>query len=735
VQVVAVACDELGRSLPLQPVLDLLAELVRLTGPDDANDLLGPDHGVLGPLLGAQGAASPPAQLVALTDPGAGQALLFSAVFSALRRWAGAGPLLLLVDDAHLADSATVAWLAQAPRRLADARVAVVAAGRAEEAIAFRGAKTVTLGPLDLKATAAVVGQVRAAELHARSGGNPLFLVELAAAEEGGELPASIRNAVDERCARAGAAAATLRAAAVIGPEVDLDLLTAATGATPRGLLDHLEEGVRRRFLVEQGTQFVFAHALVREALEAGASASRAAYIHREVSRALGARPGSDPLVVAYHARLGGEVAHASAMLVKAARLAVARFDQEGSLRLLDEALALNDTVEGRLERARVCSMSARYEQAAEDIDVARSRGCGAEALEVAAWSKHFQRRFEEALSLADQGAALTSDVELRASCLSLGGWVSLATGDFLGAESRLEAAVGVAAPGNAQLAGAWLAWLRMNQGSPFEALGLVKQQAGQGLASYRFPNAYALMVATMALAMQGRPDEALATLGQLAVEVTRMGARRWAPRPLNLRGWIARNLGETGEADELNQAAIEAARPLGLAEPVANSLLDLASGRLVVGDLDGAARLLDEAAVLAEVEHAFRWRHQLRGRLVRARLDLALSELGPALEGAGSLALEAERLGAPRYAVQARLVAAMAARRAGERADLDAVDVLLRRLGDVAGLEAWWVTAEVARVFGVPKWESLARARVGALRLRAGDYAQALERAAGPLG
>ena len=147
-RVVAVGCDELGRSLPLQPVLDLVAELVRLAGPAAADDVLGPDRGVLGPLLGTQSGPSPPAQLVALTDPRAGQALLFAAVFSVLRRWAGAGPLLLLVDDAHLADSSTIAWLAEAPRRLVDARVAVVAAGRAEETVPLRGAKTVTLGPL-----------------------------------------------------------------------------------------------------------------------------------------------------------------------------------------------------------------------------------------------------------------------------------------------------------------------------------------------------------------------------------------------------------------------------------------------------------------------------------------------------------------------------------------------------------------------------------------------------------
>jgi hypothetical protein len=89
--------------------------------------------------------------------------------------------------------------------------------------------------------------------------------------------------------------------------------------------------------------------------------------------------------------------------------------------------------------------------------------------------------------------------------------------------------------------------------------------------------------------------------------------------------GGILRNLGERTAADELNQKALEAVRPQGLTEPLAHALLDLASGRLLTDDLDAAGQLLDEATALAEIEHAFRWRHQLRSRLVRARLDLAL--------------------------------------------------------------------------------------------------------------
>src|SRR5450432_357873 len=119
------------------------------------------------------------------------------------------------------------------------------------------------------------------------------------------------------------------------------------------------------------------------------------------------------------------------------------------------------------------------------------------------------------------------------------------------------------------------------------------------------------------------------------------MGAQRWTPRPLNLRGWILRNLGELERADELNREAIQAARETGTAEPLANALLDLVSGRLLAGDLEGADRLLIQAEPLADVEHAFRWRHQLRGRLLRARLDLATGSSQPALAAAMTLADE----------------------------------------------------------------------------------------------
>jgi DNA-binding SARP family transcriptional activator len=729
--VVRVACDELGHALPFQPLLDVISELAHHFAHGDPATTLGLEGAVLGPLIGLQTEPAGAAELAALTDPDAGQALMFGALTGVLRRLAEREPLVLLLDDVHLADPATLRWLAQASRRLADRPILIVAARRSEEGMPLPNVPTITLAPLDLDAVTRIVGPDRAVALHERSGGNALFLVELAAIEDEGELPASIRHAVEERCRRAGTAGATLCTAAVIGPDIDLDLLAAVTGTGPSELLDHLEIGLHRNFLVEDGPTFIFAHALVRDALAATVGASRTAFIHRSAARALGSRSDPDPLAVARHARLGGELEDAASMLLVAAKVAVIRFDTDSALRLLDEAITLHDTAAARLERARINSMLARAAEADEDIAVARLLGAGPEALEVAAWSAHFARRFGDALLLADQGAAEADTDDLRTACLALGGWVALASGDLSGAEARLESALGVAPETSGRMAESWMAWLRMNQGRPEESLRLAHHAPGKGLAAYRFPNAYGLMATVTGLATLGRAEEALATIDLLESEVRRMGASRWVPRPLNLRGWVTRNLGEPTQADEMNQEALEAARAADLAEPWAHALLDLAAGRLLQDEWDAAATFLDQADGLLAEDHAFRWRHELRGRLLTARLDLARGDPEVARVGAEALVTDATARGIPRYRVQAQLVAAMAARQYGRTVDPIEVDRLLGELDEVAGLESWWITADVAKAFGVGRWEELARRRVGDLQAHAGRYAASLERAA----
>jgi DNA-binding SARP family transcriptional activator len=293
--VVWARCDELGRVLPLQPVLDALAEVLRLRTADELAALLADDAALLAPLLGLELAASG----TGLPDGGTGQLLLQAGVVRLLDRLAGGGAVVLLVDDAHLADPATIALLAGLPRRAS--RVAAVLAARAGEGPAWPEGTVVELGPLDLQAVTEVVGSARAAVLHARSGGHPLLLSELAAHEDEG-LPEGLRAAFAAAADSAGRAGITLRAASVVGPDLDLDVLAQVLQRPAVELLDDLEEGVRRRLLVEHASGFAFRHSLVREALAADVGPTRRALLHRETARALHARGAADPLVLAARA-------------------------------------------------------------------------------------------------------------------------------------------------------------------------------------------------------------------------------------------------------------------------------------------------------------------------------------------------------------------------------------------------------------------------------------------------
>ena len=496
-----------------------------------------------------------PALPVALRDRGDAQLLMFTALLAVLQRLPP--PVVLALDDVHLAGSATVEWLHLVARRARESPLLVVATQRPEEASALVPATRVVLGPLDAEAAAEVVGTGPAERLLSRSGGNPLFLVELAAVDPDGELPATVRDAVDASCERAGpTVGATLRSAAVLGPVVDLELLAAVLRASPVELLDHLEQGVRRRFLVEQAGTFRFRHDLVREALAASASDPRRQVLHREAGRALSRRPRPDPLAVAFHARLGGDDELAAHALVEAATLTSRAHDQNEARRLLDESIALVDSCEARLLRGRVQIMRGEYVAAGYDLDVALAEGAGADALELAAWARHYRRDFVEARRLADEGAATAERDEQRVGCLMIGGWVSQCLGELPDAELRLEEADRLARGVWRPLTQVWLGGLRVHQGRCAEGVALINPTTiNEGVGGAGYPALHAHLFTSLALANLGRADEALRAVDVLDAEVERTGTGRWAGRADNTRGWILRGLGARDAAREAERA------------------------------------------------------------------------------------------------------------------------------------------------------------------------------------
>ncbi len=396
-------CDPIGGGLPFQPVLDALHRHLTRIDENQAEILLAQAGPVLGPLLpGYRGPASAP-------DPLTAQAALFGAALNVCCQ-AAAGGAVLVLDDIHLADATTWSWLGFASRRPEAGSLLIAATLRPEAVLSVPGATRVKLGPLDVASVARIVGAERAPALLERSGGNPLFLVELASFA-GPDLPASILEVVSARCAQAGHAEKTLRTAAVLGPEVDLDLLAGVMQESAVDLLDDLEEGRRLLILEERGPAFGFRHELVREALVAGTGPTRRALAHRQAAHQLAARPRWDPLLLATHARQGGDLELAAGALVAGAKEASVRFDHGEAERLLDDSLALFPTAAAHLARGRVRLTTEQFPGASADARDALSLGARAESLELASWSAYYQRHFDEARTLCREAqSALGAD-------------------------------------------------------------------------------------------------------------------------------------------------------------------------------------------------------------------------------------------------------------------------------------------------------------------------------------
>ena len=730
--VLAGRCEELGRGLPLQPVMDALDRHLRALDPGETARVLGADVSVLGPVLGRT-PLDDAGSVAALVDQSAGQSLLFGALLAVLLRIAEEGPVVLALDDLHLAGSLTMEWLHFIARRGPWPRLLVVAAQREEEGFDFPTAVELRIGPLDIEAAAHIVGSERSRDLHARSGGHPLFLVELAAAEPD-QLPDSIREAVVARSARAGPAADTLRTAAVLGPDIDLDMLADVLRLSGVTVLDHLEEGVRRRLLIDEGNSFRFGHELLREALVADVSSARRALLHREAGRMLARRPRADWLAIAHHAQLGGDVEVAAAALADAALVAQAGYDYAEAERLLDIAIGLDDNARARIARAQVRMLLDNNSAAADDASAARAMGAGARAFELGAWAGHFQKDYATAIALADEGAriASTGDGVGRAECLAIGGWVRAVVGDVAGAGVRLQEAVDVADDESRPVASIWLGGLRILEGDIDEGLELVDRGTTQPIGPWHsHPGLYGLMFRAIGLGRAGRAEEALSALDAFDADAARSGSTRFLGRADNLRGWVVRNLGAFDEADELNLRSREATAALELIEPLCHAHADLASGAVMLGRFDAAAGHLADHDRDADRPHSLRWRHVQRASLLRARIALGEERWDEAEAEAIHLLDEVTLLGIRRYGVLARAVIAEARLRRGDSIDHDEVGALLEALPHQAGLEAWWVTGSVAIAAGNDPWIRLAERQASDLAGRAVRHRDTLLREA----
>jgi DNA-binding SARP family transcriptional activator/tetratricopeptide (TPR) repeat protein len=726
--VLIASCGPLDRSLPLDALLTALAGLLRELGPDVTADLLGDDASILAPLLGA-GPRTPSRRAPPmLADSTLGPAVLYAALVRVLGRLTERMPLTVIIDDAHLAGPALADWLRFVRRE--QAAVAVVAAVRTGEGEPLPATAFIHLGALDRDAAAELVGPGRVDALYARSKGHPLFLTELAQQAAGTELPASLVESVSARCDELGTAGMLLRTAAVIGPELDVDLLAAVLGRPALSLLDDAERAVAKQFLVEADGMFRFRHELVREALAVSATAGRAALLHRTAGRVLDRRPGADPLTVAGHARLGGDLALAARALRDASAQAAERFDHAAAETLLDDALRLYPDPDGWLARARVRTLRRRYAEALADVE--RAASAGPAALEVGAWASYFGRNFSQAAQFAADGALAAADATTRARCLTAGGRTHHAAGDLAQAELLLGEAFALAEGADRVTAAGWLGVLRAHQSRVDEALALLRPAArGQIGVEHTASTLHSLLFTGHAHALAGRPAQALAAFDRYTAEVERRQVPRFGGRAVNFAGWVLRNLGAWSEALDHHAEALEVGQQQGTAETPIAALQDLAEQALETGDPDGSAARLAQAAALLRGDLVFGWRLELKQQLLTGRLALGRGDAERALAEAGGLVARATALGVPRYVSVARLLAHRANRALGLPVDLAVVDADLDLLDDSVAIEAWRWTCELAADFGHGPWRDRAADRAGRLAQGAGRYADGLRREA----
>ncbi|MET0975149.1 MAG: AAA family ATPase [Leifsonia sp.] len=264
-----------------------------------------------------------------------------------LFRWVRAeladGPSLLVLEDLHWADEATLDALRFLGRRLDDLPTLIVATYRHDE-VTPRHPLSAVLGdlaglprvsrilvpPLSPAGVAVLVGRsdagIDAVDLHHRTGGNAFFVTEVLAAGRD-DVPPTVRDAVLARSSRLSPEAADVVAAsAILGTGSGIDLIAVVAGRSVSAVDEPLDAGV----LVEDADGSVgFRHELARQAIEQGLSTIRRRQLHRRALDELSRRTPDDHRTLAHHAiGCGDEEAalrHATLAAQRAAHLGAHR--------------------------------------------------------------------------------------------------------------------------------------------------------------------------------------------------------------------------------------------------------------------------------------------------------------------------------------------------------------------------------------------------------------------------
>ncbi|MFG1868740.1 ATP-binding protein [Micromonospora arborensis] len=309
---------------------------------------------------------------------------LYDGVTAALVAVSQHRPVVVVLDDLHWADPASLRLLSFAAQHTWFERLLLIGTYRDAEVESgehplrpllmplVAKATTITLTGLSRDEVAALMARTAGREpeaglvdeVHRRTGGNPFFVEQTArlwhADDAADTIAPGVREAVRRRLAHLPQAVVeALTVAAVLGREFHRQVLAACVAAPVAQVDRLLDRAVTARLMVARGGgRFAFAHDLVRETLYDGLTDGDRQARHGMVVRAVDdLRELTDRLIpadLARHAYLAGPVldrARVATLLVAAGRDAFARLATDEAAVHFRRAL---EVVEDRAQRVRI---------------------------------------------------------------------------------------------------------------------------------------------------------------------------------------------------------------------------------------------------------------------------------------------------------------------------------------------------------------------------------------------
>jgi ATP/maltotriose-dependent transcriptional regulator MalT len=661
---------ELERDVPFAVIADALERDVDSLPLEQRELIEGEDLALLATVFPSLAAVA--SGLPARTQPDERHRLL-QALYGLLGLLANEGPFVLALDDLHWADPASIDLVCRLLHRgLANRSLILLASrpGQSEprlqaalaDAERHGQALRIELAPLSAVDAMELIGtevdRALAERLYRESGGNPLYLEQLAAAvRRGRTLPvedsqpiepsvpaavsAAIRSELDDL---SPSARSLVHGAALLGDPFESDLVAETVGIAERDALTDLDEMVERDLVrvTDSPRRFRFRHPIVRHAVYEAASAGWRLQTHSRAAALLEAR-GAPAMTRAPHVERSARVgdATAAAVLAQAGQELSSRAPASAA-RWFEAALRLTGEREENLElrlglsaqRAAALGLAGQMEESRDELHQflklappeptklrvqAAVLTAGLEAL-LEGHDAGRRLLLDELAKVPDQNGHEAAELKrmLASTCAIGADWQAAASWARAALAADCHGLVRVDSLAVLAVAEYCLGDLDEAKRSVSEAAELFDRVTDAELASR--PPSYAIWLGCAEVCTE-RFDDAVRHTERSIVISRAAGQRLWTVGALSMQAQALGFMGRVAELAAVAEAATEEALLSASDLWLSNAMTVRAWASLLIGDLHSAVRDAERGAAAATTSGL--------PELVRLLLADALLEMG----------------------------------------------------------------------------------------------------------